>query len=184
MDFEELCKKVESIDNRLRAVEGPTGPTAPVDAPPPPPAPAYEFDEQGFLVGGTNYGGMRVDPIVGPDCPRTVTPSETGHTLSIARVDLGERFMGYCIRVSAQAHGNPAIVGALAMGTEWLFRPWGGYKEDGSNWPFAADRFYNGEAYGDKGGEVNNGAYGPKPGGVVVPPPIPAPPLPPGEEPL
>lgn len=161
----------KAVDDALVAVDQVEGTTP--DTPIPPSN--AQFDDEGFLLGARDWGGYRIDPIVAEGTARTVTPGETHHTLSIARPDKHERFMGYCTRVADQAHGDPQKVGALAMGADWLFSLWGGFKEDGSNWPFAADRFYNGGAYGDPSGQP----------GVAAGPGAP-PPQPPGggEEPL
>lgn len=152
---------------------------------PPPITPPVEFDpDTGVMQGGRN--AAYIDPVVPAGTPRTVTPSETGHTLSIARPDKGETFVGYCTRVSDQATAgtDPKAyqrVGALMLGAGHLFDRWGGFREDGFNWPFAADRFFNGAAYGDSAGD---------PPAVAVPTPpveeidIPPVALPPGEEPL
>jgi hypothetical protein len=56
-------------------------------------------------------------------------------------------FIGYCQRVADQAGGDPNTVGALGLGSTYLFDRFGGYRADGSNWPYAADRFYNLRAY-------------------------------------
>lgn len=185
MTAQELYKEVLKLQSRATILEREAvalggNVAAPVD-----PVPVIEWDEaSGNIKGGRTVGpGYYVEPVVPKGTARTVTPSETGHTLSIPRPDKGEMFMGYCIKVSDQATGGKdpnafQRVGALASGADHYFDKWGGFKADGSNWPFAADRFFNGEAYGDPG-----------PGGsVAAPPQQPQPPtgggLPPGEEEL
>lgn len=106
-----------------------------------------EMDDQHLLIHVRQVGGARVDPVVPEGTPYTVTLPATGHTLSVARPDLGEMFVGYCQRVSDQAGGDPKTVGALFLGTARYFAPFGGFKSDGSNWPQAADKFYNMRAY-------------------------------------
>lgn len=111
------------------------------------PNPVYETDLNGLLTHVRMVGNARVDPVVGDDCPGTVFMPQTGHVLSVPRPDLGEMFMGYCQRVSDQAHGNIATVGALVISSSRLFARFGGFKSDGSNWAEAADCFYNLRAY-------------------------------------
>ena len=108
------------------AVDLPSAPAAPVAPPTPATTPA---------------------PVVIAATPDTVTLPVTHHTLSLPHPEKGEMFVGYCQRVASQAGGNPALVGMLFSGTQTIFAPLGGYKDDGSNWPEAADRFYNARAY-------------------------------------
>lgn len=97
----------------------------------------------------------RIDPIVAAGSPGTVLMAITGHVLSAPRPDLGEMFPGYCERVSLQCGGRIAIIGMLFNGgAAALFAALGGYKADGSNWPEAADRFFNGRAYLDDAGKA------------------------------
>lgn len=150
-EVEEIKARVDYLLTRLRDGEPGTVTIAPVvPAPPIPAAPAIPLGEvdpaTGMLKGYREVSGYRVDPIVGPGTPTTVTlPS--GHVLSKARADLGEMFMGYCIRISDQAQGSINVVGSLAMVGDSAFDKVGGYKTDGSNWPEAADRFYTPKAY-------------------------------------
>lgn len=133
--------KAGVYDIVLTKIEGAIPPTIA------PPESVPQFDERGLLKGGSLYGGYRVDPIVPAGTPRTVTIGLTGHVLSVARPDLGEMMGGYLTRVSAQAHGNPNIVGALMIGgMDTYFSDFGGFKADGSNWPIVADLIYNGKA--------------------------------------
>lgn len=137
----------------------PPAPLAPVlptlpTPPPPPPNPLYEQDINHMLVHVRAYGNNRVDPLVGPDCPFTVTLPKTGHTLSEPQIGLGEMFMGYCMRVADQATGGDGDkylpgIGSLFLGTGHLFAktPQGVFNPDGSNWPMAADCYYNMRAY-------------------------------------
>jgi hypothetical protein len=85
----------------------------------------------------------QIDPIVPPGTPGTVTLPQTGHVLSVPRPDLGEMFVGYCTRVSAQCGGNKDTVGALFSFGDAVFSKSGGYKADGTNWPVTADRFFS-----------------------------------------
>jgi hypothetical protein len=93
--------------------------------------------------------GSRADLPCPQGTPGTVTLSATGHTLSVAEADKGEMFMGYCRRVYQQAQGNRDDVGALVLGTDPWFARFGGFKADGSNWPMAADFFFNTQSGGD-----------------------------------
>jgi hypothetical protein len=118
-----------------------------------PPNPLYEMDANKLLVHVRQVGNARVDPVVGADCPNTVTLPKTGHTLSIPRPDLGEMFIGYCTRVCDQATNGKGdqfvgTVGALFLGCDGYFTLSGGtYSADGKDWPAAADCFYNQRAY-------------------------------------
>ena len=94
----------------------------------------------------------RVDALVPPGTPNTITLPNTGHTLSLpqpnaANPQQGEMFVGYCMRVSGQCHGMIGEVGKLFMGDDYLFAPLGGFKTDGTDWPVAADAFFNPSAY-------------------------------------
>lgn len=120
----------------------------------PPANPIYAEDINHLLVHARTYGNARVDPVVGPDCPNTVTLPKTGHTLSLPRTDLGEMFMGYATRVADQAtggNGNQYLsgIGAMFLGTGTYFERAGGgpFNPDGSNWPGAADCYFNMRAY-------------------------------------
>lgn len=146
----QLIELFSSINDRLYKLERAAG-IAPVTLPTPTPN-HYEFDAQGLLVAARQTAGGRIDPVVGPDCPNTVVMERTGHVLSVARPDLGEMFVGYCRRVSDQATmgtDSNAVntLGSLFMGSSWLFDRFGGYQPDGSNWPQAADRYFNMRAY-------------------------------------
>jgi hypothetical protein len=69
-----------------------------------------------------------------------------GRVLSKARPDLGEMFMGYCQRVSWQLGREQEVnntLGSLILAASPTFLKIGGFKEDGSNWPEAADRIYH-----------------------------------------
>jgi len=156
--MQEIVAKIALIDQSIAEVKrdvlalNGTAPVAPVPVPaappaPPTPNPLYAMDANGLLVNARQFGSTRVDPVVGSDCPNTITIGETGHVLSVARPDLGESFVGYAMRVSEQAHGDINTVGALFVGADYLFDKWGGFKKNGSNWPFAADRFYNLRAF-------------------------------------
>jgi len=101
----------------------------------------------GFLVGGRDTMGFHVDPVVATGTPTTVTIPETGHVISVARPDTGEKFMGYCIRICDQAHGNMGVVGSIGIKGDSIFAKFGGFKADGSNWPVSADHFYNARAW-------------------------------------
>lgn len=91
--------------------------------------------------------GMRADLPCPQGTPDTVTLTQTGHTLSLPMPQKGEMFAGYCGRIAQQAHGDASAVGALFLGVEPYFARFGGFKADGSNWPQAADAFYNPTAY-------------------------------------
>jgi hypothetical protein len=105
------------------------------------------FDINGLLVFAKQIGNNQVDPILPRGFPGTVTMEKTGHVLSLPHPELGETFVPYCQRVSEQAHGQQVTVGALFAGTAGLFARFGGFKADGSNWPEAADCFYNLRSY-------------------------------------
>lgn len=98
--------------------------------------------------------GWRVDDIVPPGTPGTVTLPKTGHTLSLPQPNPadpthGEMLIGYIARVHKQC-GSPTFpqgLGALFLGTEGLFAPGKPWDAAGTYWPEAADRFYNREAY-------------------------------------
>jgi len=97
-------------------------------------------------------GGWRIDDVMPKGTGGTVTVPVTGHVISLPQPGKtygdGEMFIGYCQRVHLQC-GSPDAnsVGALFMGTGHLFQDRGGFKGDGSNWPEAADQFFNGAAY-------------------------------------
>jgi hypothetical protein len=94
-------------------------------------------------VKGKAVNGKRVDLPCPQGTPGTVTLSATGHTLSLADPSK-EMFAGYCERVAEQADGNPNIIGDLVvLGTSPWFERFGGFKADGSNWPQAADYFFD-----------------------------------------
>ena len=141
MNLDEMLALIQKLEAEVAAMKVPAHP-------------AYEFDANHFLVTARQYGGTRLDPVVASDCPYTMTMTETGHTLSLARPELGEMFIGYVVRVSDQATGGDKVrgdqirgsIGSLFLGTAWLFAP-DTYKPDGSNWPRAADRFCNMRAY-------------------------------------
>jgi hypothetical protein len=113
----------------------------------------YQFDANQMLMQARQAaGGARIDPVVGPDCPYTVQMPTTKHVLSVARPDLGEMFMGYCMRVADQATNGKGdeysgSIGSLFLGSEHLFKEFGGFDPTGANWPSAADKFYNMRAY-------------------------------------
>jgi hypothetical protein len=78
---------------------------------------------------------------------------KTGHVLSLPQPGAvygagGEMWAGYCNRVQLQCGAPPGQYTAqlLYLG-DGIFKDIGGFKPDGSNWPFAADRFYNRAAY-------------------------------------
>lgn len=87
-----------------------------------------------------------IEPLVTPGTAGTVTLPRTGHTLALPQ-PTREGFLGYCQRVSRQVGGLGTDVGALVLGTDWVFARFGGFKPDGSNWPQAADYFFNRRAY-------------------------------------
>lgn len=172
MTLDEIVAKVQSLDTGLAEVKqavipllaaqqaGGTIGVPPVVTPPtPPPAPnpLYEMDANHLLVHARQLSnGARVDPVVGMDIPQElrsyfVLLPATSHVLSVPRVDLREMFQGYCTRVSDQATGaNPRAldtIGSLYLGTGPYFAKFGGFKADGSNWPQAADAFFNPRAY-------------------------------------
>jgi hypothetical protein len=88
--------------------------------------------------------GRRVDQPCPQGTPGTVTLAATGHTLSLPEVAKGEMFAGYCGRVYLQCGAQSAdAVGSLFLGTGVYFERFGGFKPDGSNWPQAADFFFD-----------------------------------------
>lgn len=110
----------------------------------------WNYDAMGLLVGGVEQGSFsRIDPVVDETCPTAVFLEKTGHYLSIPRPDLGERFPAYAERVSKQCgvNGKPTNIGALFISVSKHFARFGGYKEDGSNWPLVADYYFNRWAY-------------------------------------
>jgi hypothetical protein len=114
--------------------------------------PTYHISANGMLMEARAYGSASVDPVVGADCPYTVVVPRTGHVLSVPRVDLHEGFIGYVMRVADQSTGGKGdqylgTVGSLFLGTEHLFKEFGGFDPSGANWPNAADKFYNMRAY-------------------------------------
>lgn len=107
-----------------------------------PSEPKYQFDKDGLLLGGTTAAnGGRIDPIVGPDCPRTVVLPKTGHVVSIARPDLGEMLLGYAIRVSAQ---TKMLIGQVGLAA-YMAPP--GLTNEPWRWPEFIDRLANPQAY-------------------------------------
>ena len=105
------------------------------------------MDLNPILVHARMVGNAIIDPVLPEGVPGTVKMPLTGHVLSVPRPDLGETFIPYAQRVSDQAHGNIATVGALHISSQRLFARFGGFKEDGSNWAAAADCFYNLRSY-------------------------------------
>lgn len=111
---------------------------------------SWEYDEHGLLAKGWTMGAFsRIDPVVDASCPTAVVLEKTGHVLSIPRPDLGEKFPAYAERVSRQCGviGTPTNIGALFISISKHFARFGGYKEDGSNWPLVADYYFNRYAY-------------------------------------
>jgi hypothetical protein len=109
----------------------------------------YKYDAQNLLIqpAPLTVKNQRVDPIVDSFCETAVlVPS--GKFLSKPRPDLGEMFMGYCMRVCLQGGKDPAQfaaeLGSLLTAVGPLFAQVGGFKEDGSNWAQAADLLFNG----------------------------------------
>ena len=125
-----------------------------VDEHSPPAAPAiprrvYAYQENGLLADGwakEPVSGARIDPVVDADCPSDPLAPDTDLYVSKARPDLGERWIGYVIRVSAQCKGGLSRLGAAGYMAEASFAPYGGFKADGSNWPFAAVKFHRTKA--------------------------------------
>jgi hypothetical protein len=128
--------------------------------------------------------------------------------LSVAQPKLGEMFVGYCQRVSDQATDGHAekylgSIGSLFLGTGTFFEHGTPehpvFNPDGSNWPEAADCFFNMRAYmtdaekarDDKAqadweavNEALKHRNDPPPAPAPVVPPAQPPELPPGETPL
>lgn len=127
----------QELLNRIAALEAMLGVSSS-------PNPMNEVGLNGLLVHARQIGNMTIDPVVDVVITGVTTRMpRTGHILSLPRPDLGEMFMGYCQRVSDQAKGNVATVGALFISSGRLFARFGGYRSDGGNWPEAADCFYN-----------------------------------------
>lgn len=158
MTLQDVIARVNAIDTALAEVKKDlinlasaggtvTVPVAPVVS-------KYEMNGNHMLTHVRAFGTAYCDPVVGPDCPYTKVCPATGHVLSLARPDLGENFMGYVQRVADQAtNGNgdryAGTIGTLLLGTGTFFqmsshKP---LQQDGSNWPEAADCFYNIRAY-------------------------------------
>jgi len=162
MNLNEIIAKVNKIDVELATVKKAvielartapgTGGIEPAPMPGVPPVSNYDVDARRMLVLFRQIGGQRIDPVVGSDYKYGRYLELTKHTLSEPRPDLHEMFVGYVSRVSDQATEGKAdefvgTVGSLFLGSSWLFDRFGGYKEDGSNWHLAADRYFNMRAY-------------------------------------
>jgi len=83
-------------------------------------------------------------PVTGNVFPKPIPNTATEWPLN------GELFPGYVMRVGAKIGRSTSTVGSLMPqggGVEHLFKKFGGYKADGSNWPEAADFFFNARAY-------------------------------------
>lgn len=154
MDTKDLLARIAALEAMLGVASSPN--------------PMNEVGLNGLLVHARQIGNAVVDPVVDQVIPGvTVAMPKTGHILSLPRPDLGEMFVGYCQRVSDQANGNRATVAALFISQGRLFARFGGFHADGSNWPEAADCFYNLRAYmsdeeraaADRGRESWNHVY-------------------------
>lgn len=143
-----VAKALAAIREQLATIEVAVAdvPAIHVDAPPVATAPhgSYAFDAAGFLTSPAPrmVGNVRVEPVVGADCPRTVTVAQTGHVLCEPRPDLGEGFSAYLWRVCEQCEGSLAQGGGIFFAGDHAFDRFGGFKADGSNWPIAADFWY------------------------------------------
>jgi hypothetical protein len=152
----QISKDLIAQADEMAVAEGAGPPPVPVPLPVPdvvtiPAAPKYVYDANRTLVEPPPafWGPQkwRMDPVIDITCPTGVKVT-SGRFLSEARPDLGETFMGYVIRVVQQAGKDPALalsgLGALFLGGDSYFGKFGGFKADGSNWPLAADVFFNG----------------------------------------
>jgi hypothetical protein len=125
----------------------------PQAAPAPVPAPVASVPA---LTGAVTYhgdsAGNRVDDRVAPGTPGTVTLQTTGNTLSVPQPG-NEGFAAYAGRIREQAAPAgmtvPYNFGDIIYRGDGLFAAFGGYKADGSNWPIAADAYYNPDKYRD-----------------------------------
>jgi hypothetical protein len=82
-------------------------------------------------------------PTLGPD---DVYLQVTGKVYPKPHPEKGEGFVGYVQRVGAATGRSTSAAGSLFDSGAHLFTQ-GPYNPDGSNWPEAADRFFNGRAY-------------------------------------
>lgn len=154
--IETLATLVADQETRLRAVESALFAQAVtaggvITSAKGPVLPKYEFDDDGLLLRPEpeiirredGVALARIDPIVGSDCPNTVTlPS--GRTLSVPRPDMHENITGYATRVSKQAGGHHRTVGALFLGPTSVLGPFGYVDADPATWPAAVERFFTG----------------------------------------
>lgn len=161
MQLNELVSRINAVDVQLALVKKDVLDFVKANPPTPAPepvkvtvtsTPTYHFSANGMLMEARAYGSASVDPVVGADCPYTTVLPRTGHVLSVPRVDLHEGFIGYVMRVADQATNGKGdqylgTVGALFLGSEHLFKEFGGFDPSGANWPNAADKFYNMRAY-------------------------------------
>lgn len=140
---DEITYAIINTRNDLGTLGGGSGTPVPL-----PTSPVYQFDDKNLLIDpAPTYNGMlRIDPVVGEDCPHTVKV-KSGHVFSKPRPDLGEKFMAYVARVSAQAGGSTSGIGSLFLGASSYFNKFGGYKVDGTNWPEAADSYFYPRVY-------------------------------------
>jgi len=83
-------------------------------------------------------------PDIGPE---DVYLPITGKVYPKPLPERGETFIGYVQRVGAVTGRSTSAVGSLFQGSSHLFSAIGGFKIDGSNWPEAADRFFNARSY-------------------------------------
>lgn len=160
-----LAALKEQMDALQRELSGepakPTAPPVPVPLPTDPivPGPIVKLapvETSKAITWSAGPSGWRVDDIVPPGTPGTVTLPKTGHTLSLPQPSpdpnnpgRGEMLMGYIARVHKQC-GEPTFpqgLGALFLGTDGLFAPGRPWDAKGTYWPEAADKFYNREAY-------------------------------------
>jgi hypothetical protein len=80
-------------------------------------------------------------PVTGNVFPKPIPNTATEWPLN------GELFPGYVMRVGAKIGRSTSATGSLFQGSDHLFVKFGGYKADGSNWPEAADFYFNARAY-------------------------------------
>lgn len=139
----------------------PAAVAAPAVAPAPVPAPAQNpavsVPTMTSAITHVTEADRRFDDIVPEGTPGTIKLAKTGHVLSLPLIEQGEWWSGYIVRVYKQCRAF-APQGAMNFG-DAAFAPYGGLKDDGSNWPIVADRCYNPDAYASDEVKAQQAAY-------------------------
>jgi hypothetical protein len=97
-------------------------------------------------------GGYAIADIVPEGTPGTIWMPFTGHVLALPMpgpvYGKGEMWAGYLNRVQLQCGAPPGDYNGRGMYSgDAYFADLGGFKQDGSNWPLGADRYFNAAAY-------------------------------------